>query len=342
MIYDHIEFHNVEELRELSGEKGLSVQRVPEDVRVQLSERGQEVIQSPVANVELRFLLDSDYVDITLSSDGPEPLRMFVGWGGFLERGFHEIDEKPKTIRLEMHERYKEMDADHCKGSGYPKNLVRLMFAGLPTVKLYYHGVDKGLISAPSAKDRPVKTLLTYGTSITQGGMVTGPHLTYPYQTAHNLGMDLLNLGFSGAAMCEKAIVDHIASRQDWDIATLALSVNMYNNFGLDVFKRRAEYMVNTIAKSNPHKPIFCITLYPFFDDLGVYDEGSQKNADGYRQALRDIVEAGGYDYVHLLEGDQILTDTCLLSPDLIHPNDLGMIQMGRNLADLIQAKLLD
>lgn len=206
---------------------------------------------SPVANVELRFLLESDSAEITLSAGDDRGLKCFVYWSGMREREFYEIGTEPTTIKLEMQDRYKRMDAKHTKASGYTKNLVRLMFAGFPDVQLFYHGITGGAISVPKTSDTPAKTLLTYGTSITHGARVSGSHLTYAYQAAHNLGMDLINLGSAGTAFCERAMTDHIASRGDWDIATLALSVNMYNNtmFSFETFKERASYMVNTVAK---------------------------------------------------------------------------------------------
>ena len=38
MIYDNIDFHNVAELSEVEGKKGLRIQRVPEETRKHLSE----------------------------------------------------------------------------------------------------------------------------------------------------------------------------------------------------------------------------------------------------------------------------------------------------------------
>lgn len=144
--------------------------------------------------------------------------------------------------------------------------MIRLMFGGSPNVQLYYHGIGPGNHRLPEVKESPSKTLLSYGTSITHGVIISGPHLSYPSMTARKLGMDLLNFGMSGTAYCEPEMADYIASRDDWDIATLALSVNMFNEmFTLEQFKERIEYMVNTVAKTRPSKPIYCITLYPFF-----------------------------------------------------------------------------
>lgn len=342
MNYDGITFHNVEALRPVEGKEGLRLQRVPEEVRMGLSENGQGKLLSPVANVELRFILEGPSVKLTLSAGSPEGLKMFVFWSGFQERAFYTISDQPTTIQLSLPDRYVELDPKHCQATGYAKKLVRCMFTGNPDVALFYHGHDQGDISLPSIEDTPKKRLLAYGTSITHGAKLSGPHLTYPYQTARHLGMDVINLGAAGAAFCEKAMADHIAARQDWDVVTLGLSVNMYSNeaYSFEQFKERASYMVKTIAEAHPNQWVFCITLFPFFDDVGVYREGSSKNAEAYRQALRDLVAEGHYGNVHLLEGKDLLTDFTLLAPDLIHPNDMGMIQIANNLSKSIKEYL--
>jgi hypothetical protein len=80
---------------------------------------------------------------------------------------------------------------------------------------------------------------------------------------------------------------------------------------------------------------VACITLYPYFRDLGIDDEDASYGGspDQYRQALRDAVAACPHPNVHLIEGPQILTEIRGLTHDLIHPGDHGMIEMGRNLA---------
>ncbi len=86
MIYDNIDFHNVEALTQVDGQAGLRIQRVPEEVREKMSENGQEMLLSPIANVELRFVVESDDIEIRLSKVGDESLKMFVFFGGEIFR----------------------------------------------------------------------------------------------------------------------------------------------------------------------------------------------------------------------------------------------------------------
>lgn len=333
MQYNNICFHNVEELVEIEGKEGLRIQRVPETVREQLNEGAQAMMLSPTANVELRFILESDSIEVTLSTQGEKKLRMTVMWGQYQELGHYDIGGDPTTVRLEINEFYRQLKVDSNDATSYNPRMVRLMFGGSHESHLFFHDIGEGTIRLPDMSDSPKKRLLSYGTSITHGFGLSGPHMTYPFLIARKLGMDVINLGSAGSAFCEEGLADYIAKRNDWDIATLSISVNMYLYFDISAFTKKIDYMIKTIAHANPRKPIYCITLFPFFDDVGIYHELSPKSPEAYRQALRDVVMNCEMDNVSLIEGPSLLTDFNLLAPDLIHPNDVGMMQIAENLS---------
>ncbi len=119
MVYDNIDFHNVEALTQVDGQEGLRIQRVPEEVREKMSENGQTMLLSPVANVEIRFILESDEVEISLSKDGDGPLRMYVFWGDFQEREFYEISNEISTFKLTISDLLKQLDSKYYGQSSY-------------------------------------------------------------------------------------------------------------------------------------------------------------------------------------------------------------------------------
>jgi hypothetical protein len=336
MIHKNLILHNIAEVQQIEGSSGVRLQRVPEKVREKLSPLGQQQMLSADANMEIRFILKSDSIDITLSTVNEEA-EMFIFFGSFQHTQSYKIRKEPTTIVLEYPKRLKELDEKYYKNAIYSPKVVRLMFHNADE-GLLLHSIDNGEYALPGINDLPQKTLLSYGTSITHGKHVTAPHLTYPFQTAHLLGTDLINLGSSGSAFCENEIADYIADRTDWDIATLALSVNM-RYFKPDEYYKRVEYMVNRVSSSDLKRPVFCITIYPFFEDFGVVPDEvpPSGNVSGYRQVLRDIVSGCSNPNVYLIEGDEILLDYTQLSTDLIHPHDLSMIQMGYNLSNKIK-----
>ena len=213
----------------------------------------------------------------------------------------------------------------------FSPKVFRLILGGPQRDPIFFHGIEGAGIRPPKAEEVPALRYLAYGTSITHGFDAEGPHLSYVSQTARHLGADVINLGVGGSAHCEKELTDYIAARDDWHIATLALSVNMLG-FSLDSFRQRVSYMVNTVAGSNPARPVACITLFTFYQDIGVDIQRSVENgglAEDYRQILRDVVRDCPHKNAHLLEGTEILTDISGLTGDLIHPSDNGMIEMG-------------
>ena len=55
--------------------------------------------------------------------------------------------------------------------------------------------------------------------------------------------------------------------------------------------------------------------------------------SEEFRQVLRDVVAECSLPNVHLIEGQEMLTNMGGLTHDLLHPSDNAMIEMGRNLS---------
>lgn len=336
MIYQNVELHNVPEVRPAPNTGGVRLQRVPESVRAHLNPGAQERMLNPDCT-EIRFLSDSPTVRVTLSSEGST--GAVVLFGPFQHSERFTITQAPQTIEITMPERLRQLDPSYCRDMPFSPNVYRLLLGGPARDPLVFHEVRGQGIRPPEPKDVPRLRYLAYGTSITHGASATGPHLTYVSQAARRLGVDLLNLGVGGSAYCEPELADYIADRDDWDFATLALSVNMIGaGFSLEAFYERVSYMVNAVAGVNTERPVACITLYPHFRDFGEpFAAHTEAKSEEYRQMLRDAVKNCPHPNAHLLEGRDILSDFTGLTGDLIHPADNGMIQMGANLARLLE-----
>ncbi len=330
MIYQEVELHNIAEA--VPVRDGVLLQRVPEAVRVQLNPGAQMRVRQP-DNAEIRFLCDGGPVRVTLSSLGATDVTLF--YGPFDGRQRYTVGRQATTIEIPPPSpRLEAMAPSLRRDLHFSPAVRRLILGGRQREPLIVHGIEGRGLRPPAAADVPSLRYLAYGTSITHGFDAEGPHLSYVAQAAWHLHADLINLGVGGSAHCEGAFADDIAGRDDWHVATLALSVNM-QGFPLDQFYERVAYMVNAVAGANVRRPVACITLYPYFRDLGIEDEGASYGGrpEQYRQALRDAVAACPHPNVHLIEGPQILTEIRGLTHDLIHPGDHGMIEMGRNLA---------
>ncbi len=335
MIYENVELHNVAEIQAAKG--GVRVQRVPETVRGALNETAQMRVRQP-DNCEVRWVSESVETSITLSSEGATEVAVF--YGNFDGRDRYTIGPEPTTIRLCPQNRIQKLDRRWWRDQPFASTVRRVIFGGRRRDPVIIHAVEGKGLRPPVSDELPKIRYLAYGTSITQGFDCEGPHLSYIAQVAGQLDADLINLGVGGACHCEAAFADHIAKRADWDVASLALSVNM-QEFPLDEFRRRVAYMVNTVAAADTSRPVVCITLYPHFRDFGIHEAADYGGTpDDYRGILRDIVAQCPSPNVHLIEGPELLTNIGGLTADLIHPSDNGMIEIGRNLAARIKPLL--
>lgn len=336
MQQDGVEFHNVAELRTIDGHDGQRLQRVPESVRTELNEGAQWRMCHP-ASVEIRFVPDTS-VELSLSmhpQGGVTEETVHVFWGPFQSRETFEIVESETTIELTPPEEVEDIRPEALDSLAFDPRVCRVRLPGEHRGgHVFYHGID-GSVRPPREDELPETRYLAYGTSITEGESPVAEHLSYVNQTAWRLGADPINLGSCGTAYCDKAMAEYIAQRDDWDIATLALSVNMVGTFSVEQFRERAMSMIDTIAERHD-EPIAVITIYRNARDVRISDESEQEQ---FREVLREIV-AERDDTVSLLEGPEILPDLAGLSTDLVHPGDNAMIRMGENLATELERLL--
>jgi hypothetical protein len=309
---------------------GVRLQRVPECVRCELNERAQFQVLRPAGN-EVRCVTGDGKLRLTVSSpNGGIHAVPFIGC--FQQSSQFVIGPEKQTIEIAAPKRFLELPESVWRPMPYHPHVIRLVMHGGGSLVL--HEAAGTGIRVPAAHELPVRRLLTYGTSITHGAAATMPHLCYARQLAWRLGADLINLGVGGACHCEPAFADYMASRTDWTAAVLALSVNMIGaGFTPDEFYQRASYMVNAVAGANPNRPVMCVTIFPHGRDFFGAGPEAKAPPETYRQKLRDAVAHCPHPNVHLAEGADILTDPGGLTTDLVHPGDLGMIQMGENLA---------
>ncbi len=332
MIHGNIELHNTAEISE-GPNGGVLTQRVPESLRPHLNPGAQTRVLAP-ACAEIRFVTDDGKARVTLSGvDGEVQITPFFGL--YRNGGCFTVGTEPTTFEIEMPEKFTQL-LPTLEGVGHPfsPRVCRLMMRG---AQVCVHDVEGEGLRPPTADEVPWLRYLAYGTSITHGGAASWPHLTYAAQTARRIGADLINLGLGGSCHAETEMADYIAARDDWQIATLALSVNMVGGFEPEEFERRVNYMVNTVAGADHSRPVACITIYPYYNDFLDRPSADADKVCIFREILRQAVYACEHPNVSLLEGPEMLVDIGGHTTDILHPADDGMIQMGENIARRLQ-----
>lgn len=338
MIYKNIEILNFEEVKTVENRPGVLLQRIPEKVRLQLRPESQRVYRKAACG-EIRFVSDFKPVKVTLASyEGDSKVLLYFG---DFQAGEYIITKEAIEINIEMADP-KFISRKDFDDSVYPFSVAvcRLIISGN---EIHLIDIDGETIRPPKTNEVPKLKYLAYGTSITQGINATSPDLTYVKQVAWRLGTDVINLGASGSAYCEREIADYIASRTDWDFASFCVSVNMLNQgVTAEDFFHAAEYLIYKVAKSNPTKPIICISLITTFSDLGYVwpDRRPKATSDEYRNVLKRIVDNSKLSNLYYVDGTKLLKSPYGLSQDLLHPSNNGMIEIGENLSGFIKPLL--
>ncbi|WP_459194160.1 SGNH/GDSL hydrolase family protein [Halosimplex sp. J119] len=336
--FPDVTLHNVAELADHPwADGGLELRRVPDDVAAALNVAARDRVRHP-AGCEIRFVPATDAtVRVTLSAAGESVLREF--WGSFQSPEIHQLDDDPVTLELSQPEALAGLDPEAAPDAAdaFDPRVCRLRFE--PWAPVAIHDV-RGRCRPPEPDEVPRTRYLAYGTSITEGASASASHLTYVSRVARDLGLDAENLGMSGSAYCEPAIADYVAGRDDWDAATLALSVNMANRgFTVEQFRERAANLVSTVADAHPDDPVVCATLFPYHADLQI--GGDRERARAYREALAEAVADCGRETVSLVDGRE-LTGATGLTTDLLHPGDAGMETIADGIGAELRARLSD
>lgn len=329
--YPSVSLHNVAETVPAEwADDADRLCRVPATVGASLNEVARERVRHPTGS-EIRFVphSETDEIEITLSAIKRTQVRTF--WGSFQPWEPTTIGPEPKTLTLTIPNRLKDLTTGET--GRFDPYVCRIAFERFQAVAV--HDVS-GDCRPPAGEELPNQRYLAYGTSITEGAASSAPHMRYVEHVARNCGYDALNFGCSGSAYCEPAMADYIAAREDWDVATLALSVNMANtgDFSPMEFNKCADTFVNTIALAHPEKPITCVSLFPYFDDAT--ESGDPEHAQAYREALRSIVDESPHDNLSLIDGAELMPLSGLTA-DLLHPGDDGMEIIGRKIAKKLE-----
>ena len=115
---------------------------------------------------------------------------------------------------------------------------------------------DAAIAALPVAGKRWVH----HGSSISQGSNALSPSTTWPALAAGLLGLDLVNLGFSGSALLDPFVARAIRD-QPADIVSIKLGINLVN---ADLMRQRAfgpavHGFLDTIRDGHPATPLIVV-----------------------------------------------------------------------------------
>lgn len=326
MIFQHIDFHNADEI--VPFEDGYRLWRLPQAVRDQVNDGLRDRVAGFNTGVELRFRMKGDGVTLLLRSLPDQEAQVAYIYYGSLQGGWERsariIGTDVTRVRIDAIDNADELRAiSQAHHLPFSSDVVRVL---LPYGTCVYLGCE-GDVEPPRPEDLPTKTYLAYGSSITHGGLALGTPHTYAFRIAKTLGMDYLNKGFAGCAHAEKAMADYIASRKDWDVCSVELGANMLPDYAPYEFERRIDAFTAVLAEDP--RPVFATSIFGF-------NGGDQVRG----QLFRDIVRKYAEKRLIFIDGLELLNDPAFISQDMVHPTLDGQEQIARRWGEFMRSKL--
>lgn len=330
LIHDQIAFHNVTALTPAPG-GGMFCHRFPPELRSDTSIPfvGQTMARM-AAKCELRCHAERP-ARVFLSSTEDSCIDIYRG-----DLQVERLQLKAHRIRgVALHAPPIEAAADPAVyPKRFPRDLWRICCHG---AELIYHGVDAmgGELRPPSDADLPATRWLAYGSSIT---MAKRTNLGYVEVAAEELGWDAFNLGMGGACHMETSICDWIAARDDWDVATFELGINMIGTFEPEEFERRARHLLTACLAARSDTRILLIDLVRCSADARMEADLGVRHAAAYRAILDRLeqdLDHGGR--LQRYQGLDWVPDYRGFKADLVHPADAAYFRMGQRMAERLR-----
>ena len=305
--------------------------RMPDEVAQTVS-KGVAGMAYHTAGGRVRFSTDSLYVAIRaeMPKIGRMPHFALTGSSAF---DLYADDPATGITRF-----YKEFRPAFDFTGGY-ESVVRfsekrmrhftIHFPSYSRVRDLQIGLQQDATLGGGMKYRNEKPVVYYGSSITQGGCASRPGNSYQNVIAQRMGLDYINLGFSGSGKGELEIVRYLA--------------------GLDMMAFVCDYDANAPTPEHlreTHLPLYQAIRakhpdIPYIMISRVHVDRNYEDAMTRRDVIIDTyrhARAQGDRNVYFIDGESIFRGKYanMCTVDGCHPNDLGFALM----ADAIGATL--
>ncbi|WP_143715713.1 SGNH/GDSL hydrolase family protein [Pedobacter heparinus] len=178
------------------------------------------------------------------------------------------------------------------------------------------------------------KRIAVYGSSVTQGASASRSGLAYPAMLSRHFGYDFINIGMSGSAKMEPAVVAMVN-----DVEADAYLLDCIPNASVQQIKDRTLNMVVAIQKAHPGKPI--ILLNSISREQGFVDVKMGAKVLAQNKAVDSIANIlltrHTRDF-YFIDVKDFFGDDHEASTDYAHPNDLGNYRFVQKLQPIIAA----
>jgi hypothetical protein len=210
--------------------------------------------------------------------------------------------------------------------------LIKNMSPDFREYKLFlplYDGVTKLEIGIDNnalinkASPNPVKPIVFYGTSITQGGCASRPGMAHTNIISRKLDVDCINYGFSGNGRMEMPIVELIS-----DIDASFYVIECLQNMDSEQVSERVRPLVDIIRTKHPLTPIVLVENMMYttaFLDQTIETTLIQEN-EALKNEFDKIIKRGTPNIFYIKDNKDFLSDN-EGTVDGVHLTDLGFLR---------------
>ncbi len=316
---------------------GLSARflRMPEKTAAAVGE-GVRILNACTAGGRVRFFTDSR--TFTLKAEwnvfGRMPHMPLSGSSGFVL--LQKEERKEKFIVTLMPEWYDETGFERTialPGRGMREYI--LYFPLYNEVSRLRLGFDPQATVAGGKSYAPLAPVVYYGSSITQGGCASRADNCYQALIAKELNVDFVNLGFSGNARAEEAMIEYLAALE----CSVMVFDYDHNAPTAEFLKATHRRMYELYRKYRPQTPVL------FLSKPDVERDAEGKNRAEIVCCMYEWARRSGDERAYYIPGRELFgtenRENCTV--DGTHPNDLGFYRMsrviGKKLAEILSIK---
>lgn len=244
-------------------------------------------------------------LDLYIKRDGK---WIFAGYGA--EHAIQKANQKFTLV--------KDME------NGYKECLLYLPLFNYPEgLEL---GFEKGCKTKPLENPFSSKVVLL-GSSITHGASASRPGMTYAALLERNLNVEFVNLGISGLCKLEPSLATMIST-----LDAKAYIVEGFSNPTAQQIRERLENFVKIIREKHPTIPL--IFIQTEVRENTSFDKKYFEKEEAKRRAASEILQRLCKEdrNLYFIDPGLYIGKDHEATSDGIHPNDLGMYRIYRNL----------
>ena len=304
--------------------EGGKFRRMPAAVAEAVSE-GVKSLHQCAAGGRVRFVTDSPFVAISAKIPGKGYMAHFAltGSGGF-DMYADDVYVKSFVPPFNYAGGYQGL----IPLPDRKKRLITINFPLYSHVSELFIGLAPDAVIEKAPAYRHATPAVYYGSSITQGGCASRPGTCYQAPISRHFDLDYINLGFSGNAKGEDAMIEYLASL---DTSLFFLDYD-HNAPTVEHLAATHERLFLAFRATHPETPVIMMTR----PKARLTEDETRRRAvveTTYKNAL-----ARGDKNVYFIDGTA-LTALCGNegTVDNCHPTDFGFASMAKALIELIE-----